>query len=138
MEDVGSPVLGHPPTPAMLPPLTLFLLTMKTILGLGLCSLYHFPICSDQHGEERGLQHAPEMLPRTAQGGCRANTSKLRGLSVESHHVLHSVCRCLEVGSHKLSGSIQLAAEGPCNHLRPPSPVLPGPPKQTGGTLTQP
>lgn len=136
-EDVGSPILVLPPSPTTLSPLALFLLAMKAILELGLCSLYHFPTCSDQHGKERGFQHTPEMLPRTAQGGCRTNTAKLRVPSVESHHVLRRVCHCLEVSSCKLSGSIQPVAEGQCNDLRP-SPVLPRPPKQAGGRLTQP
>lgn len=133
----GHLSLGSPLSPTTLSPLALFLLAMKAILELGLCSLYHFPTCSDQHGKERSFQHAPEMLPRTAQGGCRTNTAKLRVPSVESHHVLRSVCHCLEVSSCKLSGSIQPVAEGQCNDLRP-SPVLPRPPKQAGGRLTQP
>lgn len=63
-ENVGPPILGLTPSPTMLRPSTLLLLAVKAILGLGLCSLYHFPICSDQRGEEQGLPHAPEMLPR--------------------------------------------------------------------------
>lgn len=72
-------LITHFTVHSTLPPSTLFLLAIKAIMGLGLCSIYHFPTCSDQHGEEQGFPHTPEMFPRTSQGGCRANTAKPRG-----------------------------------------------------------
>lgn len=72
-------LITHFTVHSMLPPSTLFLLAIKAIMGLGLWSIYHFPTCSDQHGEEQGFPQTPEMFPRTSQGGCRANTAKPRG-----------------------------------------------------------